>query len=246
MNELIGVKQAAEEAGIAESLANAYIGAARLKSQKLVIGKDSVLLFDRTEAINAINARVREEREIHAANVARLEAAKVPTLKDVMAAVKSIAVDVADVAEMDSELKRLTGANKILFDVLKEFKANTQDQIAGLKNIIVNMRDELKSQKDTEKKQEIRKVAVIGIGTIHHAALMAEFQSLISLKLLDKGDIRALHGLRGYDKAFVMKKTTDHGHLSQLKAVKVPVHMVDGSLEELKEELLTYCTYCAA
>ena len=117
------------------------------------------------------------------------------------------------------------------------------DQHAGLKNIIVSMRDDLNSRKNmaVEESQRMRRVAVVGIGTMHHAALTAEFESLINLKLLDAKDIRGIYGLRGYDQVFLMKKTTDHGHTDQLKAIKVPVQSVLGSLDELKEKLTAYC-----
>jgi hypothetical protein len=243
MSELICTKQLADAFGIAESLAANYIAAAKLKSQKLVIGKEAMTLFDKDEATRAIMTRVEEEKKIQAANLARLEAAKIPTLKDVMVAIKALAGDVSDVAEMEAEIKRLTAANKIIFDALKEFKAQTQDSLAGLKNLVVNMRDEASSCKEVTApvKETLRRVAAVGVSTMHHAALAAEFGSLVDLKLLDSHDIRGLYGLRGYDKVFLMKKTTDNTHAEQLKATKSPVQVLHGSIDELKEKLTAYC-----
>jgi hypothetical protein len=243
MSELICTKQLADAFGIAEALAANYIAAAKLKSQKLVIGKEAMTLFDKDEATRAIMTRVEEEKKIQAANLARLEAAKIPTLKDVMVAIKALAGDVSDVAEMEAEIKRLTAANKIIFDALKEFKAQTQDSLAGLKNLVVNMRDEASSCKEVTApvKETLRRVAVVGVSRMHHSALAAEFEGLLVLKLLDPSDIRGIYALRDYDKVFLMKQATDHGHADQLKSIKVQVVPVHGSLDELKEKLTAYC-----
>lgn len=243
MSELICAKQLAVDLGINEVTVASYILAAKLKSQKLVIGKEAMTLFDKADATAAVQSRVNEEKRIQAAKLAQAEAEKIPTLKDVMLAIKSVAADVSDVAELDAEIKRLAAANKIIFDVLKEFKTQTQENISALKNIIVSYRDELNSRKEIANKDEkcLRKVAVVGIASMFHSALAVEYEGLISLKLIESKDIRGIYALRGYEKVFLMKRTTDNGHVEQLKSIKAPVQTVIGSIEELKEKLTAYC-----
>lgn len=249
MSELISSKQIGEEFKLADALVISYLEVAKIPAHKLVVGIEAMSLYDKAAAFKAVEARVKEEKAIAEANLARLEAARIPTIKDVMAAlkdqaavVKTLAADVADVADLQDEIKRLVLANQSIFKALTEFKTDTCERLAGLKTLVVNMRDEVKSApRDAASASALEKVAVVGISTTHHASLSAEFADLVNLKLLDASDMRGIYGLRGYNKVFLMKKYTDYKHAEQLKAVKIMPEPITGSIEDLRDKLTAYC-----
>lgn len=240
MSELISAKQISDEFKVSVTLVCNYLDAAKIPAHKLMVGTEAVSLYEKAGAFKAVDTRIKEEKALEKAHLAKLEAAKIPTLKDLMVAVKAISKDVSDVAELQEEIKRLVSANQVMFKALTDFKTDTADRLSGLKTLVVNMRDDFNASSREVVSSEAKSVAVVGISTMHHSAIAAEFGDAIKLKLLDPSDIRGIHNLRGYEKVFLMKKTTDYKHLEQLKSVKVQPEAVSGSIDELKEKLTAY------
>ncbi len=242
MSELVSIEQIATEKQIDVNIATNLIQAAKLKAHKLKIAGESLSLYEKTEAEAVITAHLNKLREAEAKRLAAQEAAREPTLKEIAAAIKEVGRDVADVAELQEEIKRLTTANQTIFKALIDFKTDTSDRLAGMKTIIVNMRDEMSavSKKTTVSEKEAKRqwqVAVVGIAKPHHPTLHSKVGDHVALKLIEASDIRAIHQLRDYDIVFAMRKHTDVRHVEQLKAVKAQIKFIDGGIEDVEYEL---------
>lgn len=248
MSELISIDQIASEKQIDASVATNLIQAAKLKAHKLKIAGESLSLYEKMEAEAVITAHLNKLRDEEAKRLAAQEAAREPTLKEIAAAVKEVGRDVSDVAELQEEIKRLTTANQTIFKALTDFKSDATDRLAGMKTLIVNMRDEVvasgkKSQSTEAAAIEQWKVAVVGISKTHHAHIHNFMKNnvgnhaAIDLKLIEASDIRALHQLRGYHLVFAVRKQTDTRHVEQLKAVKAHIKFTESSIEDIEYEL---------
>ena len=242
MSELISIEQLAAEKQVAANIAANLIQAAKLKAHKLKIAGENLSLYEKSEAEAVITAHLNKLREEEAKRIAVQEAAREPTLKEIATAIKEVGRDVSDVAELQEEIKRLTTANQTIFKALIDFKTDTSDRLAGMKTIIVNMRDEMtaSSKRTTVSEKEEKRqwqIAVVGIAKIHHPALHSKVGDHIDLKLIEASDIRAIHQLRDYDLVFAMRKHTDTRHVEQLKAVKAQIKFIDGGIEDAEYEL---------
>lgn len=240
MSELISIEQIAIEKKIDTNTAEAIVQAAKLKAHKLKIAGENLSLYEKSEAESAIQAHLNKLRDEEARRTAALEAAREPTLKEIAGLIKNVGQDIADVAELQDEIKRLASANQTIFKALIDFKSDASDRLAGMKSIIVNMRDEASSagkKMAHSEKDEKWHAAVVGISKQHHPALTTKVGGHIALKLIEASDIRALHHLRDYDIVFAMRKHTDVRHVEQMKAVKAHIKFIDGGVEDVEYEL---------
>lgn len=249
MSELVHAKQLADEFGIAESLALSYLAAAKLSVHKLLVGKDTLSLFDKGAATKAIGDRVKEEKQIQAANLARLEAAKIPTIKDVMAAVKDVATaakgiagDVSDVAELSEAVKKLAEQNICMFKVLMDLKTEMQARLIDLKTCLPSPLEKPKPVPTAPIREPLPsvsplKIGVVGLHTGDHVALKKDFGDLFKLSLLTPDESRKITGLKNMDRTYLMSKYVSHRHMDLLKSIGQAPIVIPGTVNDLKEAL---------
>ena len=241
MSELVHTKQLADDFGIAEGLAASYLAAAKLSAHRLLVGKDTLSLFDKVTATKAIGDRVREEKELHTAHLARLEAAKVPTIKDVMGLLKAMSLDVSDVAELSEGVKKLADQNAIMFKVLTDMKANVKTEFSDLRAVVtgqqatpilpaIQIREPLPSVAQL-------KIGIVGLHSGDHAALKKELGDLFKLSILTPDEARKITGLKNMDKTYLMSKYVSHRHMDLLKAIGQTPVIIPGTVNDLKEAL---------
>lgn len=241
MSDLISLAQVADKFGMPEKTVADLVKAAKLKSSRLMVGSEPITLFDQTEAVGVVQSHIDKAKEDAALRKAAEEAAREPTLREVMAMLKSMSHDISDVAELHEEIKRLTVANHGIFKALTEFKAETQERLAGLKTIVVGARDEVHAIKNVQQTAEPAKqkqsVAVIGISKVHHARLHDTYGPNLDLKLIDPSDIRGIYQMRNKSIVYAMRKFTDVRHAEQMKSAKISPTYIDGNLEALEDAL---------
>lgn len=243
MTELVHTKQLADDFGIAEALAASYLATAKLSVHKLLVGKDTLSLFDKVTATKAITDRVKQEAEIQAANLARMEAAKIPTLKDVVLLIKTLSADISDVAELSNNVKKLADQNVIMFKVLTDMKSDIQAKFIDLRAITTGQQQ---STVTTPVSVQIReplpsvsqlKIGIVGLHSGDHATLKKEFGDLFRLSILTPDESRKISGYKGMDKTYLMTKYVSHKHMDLLKAAGQTPVIIPGTVNELKEAL---------
>ena len=239
MSELVHTKQLAEEFGIAESLASSYLATAKIAAHKLVVGKDTLNLFDKVQASKAIGQRVKEEKEIQTANLARLEAAKIPTLKDVMLNLKAIAGDISDVAELAEGVKKLHEQNVCMFKVITEMKQEMQTRFIEMHAIGKGQQSEAKQPQLREPTPSVSplKVGIVGLHSGEHAALKKDFGDLFRLSILTPDESRKITGYKGMDKTYLMSKYVSHRHMDLLKSIGQTPIIIPGTVNDLRDAL---------
>lgn len=241
MSDLISLSQVADKFGLPEKTVSDLVKTAKLKSSRLMVGSEPITLFDQTEAVGVVQAHIDKAIEEAALLKAAEEAAREPTLREVMAVLKVISHDISDVAELHEEIKRLTTANHGIFKALTDFKAETQERLAGLKTIVIGARDEVHAIKNVQQAPEPaspkKSAAVIGISKAHHARLHDQYDKHIDLKLIDPGDIRGIYQLRNKSTVYAMRKFTDVRHSEQMKSAKISPTYIEGNLEALEDAL---------
>jgi uncharacterized protein YqfB (UPF0267 family) len=253
MSDLISLAQVAENFGLQENTVAEWVKAAKLKSSRLMIGADPITLFDQKEAVEVVQSHIDKAKAEADQKKAAEEAAREPTMKELMDKLKSIAIDISDVAELQEEIKRLTAANHGIFKALTEFKAETQDRLAGLKTIVIGARDEVHAMKNVKQAVEklaepatLKSVAVIGISKVHHAKLQLDYGTKIDLKLIDPADIKGIYAVRNKvwptanQTIYAMRKYTDVRHADQMKSAKISPTYIEGGLEALEDALDTH------
>lgn len=253
MSDLISLAQVAENFGLQENTVAELVKAAKLKSSRLMIGAEPITLFDQKEAAEVVQSHIDKAKAEAGQKKAAEEAAREPTMKELMDKLKSIAIDISDVAELQEEIKRLTAANHGIFKALTEFKAETQDRLAGLKTIVIGARDEVHAMKNVKQAVEklaepaaLKSVAVIGISKVHHAKLQLDYGTKIDLKLIDPADIKGIYAVRNKvgptanQTIYAMRKYTDVRHADQMKSAKISPIYIEGGLEALEDALDTH------
>lgn len=242
MSELVTVDHLSQEYGVSEETMTTWLKDAGVKASKITIGTSKIDVIDRDKSTEIINAKILQQKQ-EADRIAAEEAAREPTMKDVMVQLKSMGNDISDVAELQDEIKRLTTANQAIFKALTEFKTETKDALAGIKNLIVNLRDVFEqiskqaayeSDKEEDKKPRI---AIVGISRTHHAKMHDELDEKCHLKLIDPSDIRGIHQLREGWKVFAAKKFIDNRHMDQMKSARITPILVDGSVPSILQEV---------
>ena len=243
MTELVHAKQLAEDFGIAEPLALGYIAAAKLQAHKLLVGKDMVNLFDKLAATKAVGERVNEEKQIQAANLARLETAKIPTLKDVMAQLKTLTGEMSDAADLTCIVKKLAEQNVCMFKVLTDMKSEMQARLIELQTSVRNAsQSEARTVPTMPSREPLPsvsplKVGIVGLHAGDHAVLKKEFGELFRLSILTPDESRKISGLKNMDKTYLMSKYAGNRHMDLLKAINQSPSIVPGTVNELKEVL---------
>lgn len=240
MSDLISLQQIAAEFGIEESTAAAWVKEAKLKSSRLMVGNDPITLYEQEEARATLQTKIAQAKAEAERIKAEAEAAREPTLREVMDKLKSMEKDIADVAELHEEIKRLSSANHIVFKTLTDFKTDTQDRLAGIKTLVVGARDEVKSIKrapTVEPAPQKKSVAVIGVSRTHHPKLMATYGEAVDLKLIDPSDIRGIYQIRKHDIVYAMRKFTDQRHAEQMKSSKIAPTYLEGGIDVLESVL---------
>lgn len=244
MSDLVSTPQIAADFGISEELVSGIVANAKLKTSRLVVGSEPIILFEKAEAIKVIQAYIDAAKAEEQRKRAEAEAAREPTMKEVMAKLKGVAADISDVAELHEEIKRLTVANHGIFKALTDFKAETQERLSGLKTLLVSARDEINALKKGHTTAEqagepagLKKVAVIGVSKTYHPRLHELVAGKIELKLIDPHDIRGIYMMRKHDVVLAMRKFTDMRHADQMKSAKITPVYVDGGIESLEVEL---------
>ena len=253
MSDLISLAQVAENFCLQENTVAELVKAAKLKSSRLMIGAEPITLFDQKEAVEVVQSHIDKAKAEADQKKAAEEAAREPTMKELMDKLKSIAIDISDVAELQEEIKRLTAANHGIFKALTEFKAETQDRLAGLKTIVIGARDEVHAMKNVKQAVEklaepatLKSVAVIGISKVHHAKLQLDYGTKIDLKLIDPSDIKGIYAVRNKvgptanQTIYAMRKYTDVRHADQMKSAKISPTYIEGGLEALEDALDTH------
>ena len=243
MSELVHTKQLADEFGITEALASSYLATAKLSAHKLLVGKDTLSLFDKLTATKAIGDRVKEEKELQAVNLARLEAAKIPTLKDVMTQLKTITSEISNAAELSDAVKKLTEQNVCMFKVLTGMKEEMQTRFISLHAItvrqqqsedrpvpIIQIREPLPSVSPL-------KIGIVGLHQGDHIGLKKEFGDLFKLSILTPDESRKITGMKNMDKTYLMSKYVSHRHMDLLKAIGQTPVIIPGTVNDLKEAL---------
>lgn len=242
MSELVHTKQLADDFGITEALASSYLATAKLGAHKLLVGKDTLSLFDKVSATKAIGDRVKEEKELQAANLARLEAAKIPTLKDVMAQLKAINGEMSDVAELSEAVKKLTEQNVCMFKVLTDMKTEMQTRLVNLHAVTVGQQRNDDAQpialiREPMPSVSQLKIGIVGLHSGDHAALKKELGDLFKLSILTPDESRKITGLKNMDKTYLMSKYVSHRHMDLLKAIGQTPTIIAGTVNDLKEAL---------
>lgn len=242
MSELVHTKQLADDFGIAEALATSYLATAKLSAHKLLVGKDTLSLFDKVAATKAIGDRVKEEKELQAANLARIEAAKIPTLKDVMAQLKTIAGDISDVAELAESVKKLNEQNVCMFKVLTEMKADMAAKFADLRGVMVGQQAGARLEPALQIREPLPsvsqlKIGIVGLHSGDHAALKKDFGDLFKLSILTPDETRKITGYKAMDKTYLMSKYVSHKHMDLLKSIGQTPIIIPGTVNDLKEAL---------
>lgn len=243
MSELVHTKQLADDFGIAEALAASYLSTAKLSAHKLLVGKDTMSLFDKIAATKAIGDRIKEEKGIQAANLARLEAAKIPTLKDVMSAIKALSIDTSDVAELAESVKKLAEQNICLFKVLTEFKAETQTRLSNLQAVAAGQQHEPKAETVIRMREPLPSVSPIRVGIVglhsgDHAQIKNEFGDMFRLSILTPDDLKNIKtNLRNMDVIYLMSKYVSQKHISLLNSIGQSPRIISGTVNDLKETL---------
>lgn len=253
MSDLISLAQVAENFGLQENTVAELVKSAKLKSSRLMIGAEPITLFDQKEAVEVVQSHIDKAKAEAEQKKAAEEVAREPTMKELMDKLKSIAIDISDVAELQEEIKRLTAANHGIFKVLTEFKSETQDRLAGLKTIVIGVRDEVHAMKNVKQAVEklsepatLKSVAVIGISKVHHAKLQLDYGTKIDLKLIDPADIKGIYAVRNKvgptanQTIYAMRKYTDVRHADQMKSAKISPTYIEGGLEALEDALDTH------
>lgn len=253
MSDLISLAQVAENFGLQENTVAELVKSAKLKSSRLMIGSEPITLFDQKAAVEVVQSHIDKAKADADQKKAVEEAAREPTMKEIMDKLKSIAIDISDVAELQEEIKRLTAANHGIFKALTEFKTETQDRLAGLKTIVIGVRDDVHAMKNVKQAVENlsgpaarKSVTVIGISKIHHAKLQLDYSTKIDLKLIDPSDIKGIYALRNKvgsianQTIYAMRKFTDVRHADQMKSAKISPTYIEGGLEALEDALDTH------
>ena len=150
MSDLISLSQIATQFSLNQSEVADLFKAAKLKSSRLVVGNEPIALFDKAEASEVIEQYIGKVKALIEQQRAEAEAAREPTMKEVMAKLKEMSKDISDVAELHEEIKRLTMANHGIFKALTDFKTDTQERMAGLKTLLIGARDEVNALKKVQ------------------------------------------------------------------------------------------------
>lgn len=132
MSELSSIQQLAEHFKISDAAAAAYIKKSSIKVHQLNVGKETMFLYDKAEAIRVIETQLNEERRLAAIKkaaeeAAAAEAAREPSLKEIMAAIKSIAPAASHiedvVCDLSDKVDKLLAQNVLIFKELQKLTA---------------------------------------------------------------------------------------------------------------------------